>query len=245
MLETDSYKLNTSPPSPQVKERTLFTSKDHALLRQALKDTKHSPYGNQLYQELEKSFPHHTWQSWKDYSIKKYLPNIEPLNDKEQENIVLEIDQSIVPKDGEENAPHETLKDSTEYLNQVSNISKENLKRRLISEDDKSRINQFLASFNKLCEEYDLWDKQDIMTAMFMASGSIQIAKKILSAGFNLQDLDYESRSLVYTIDDDKMIINHQSTNKFQEMIKTRGRESVQVRLLFLSNTPSFGADLE
>lgn len=220
MLATDSYLLNTSPPSPQLKERTLFTNRDHAILGQALKHTKHSVVGNQVYIELEKMFPHHTWQSWKDYSLKKYLPNITSITLKEQENTDLPVTNY---------SAENTVQDI-----QVDNSNLQVSKKHSISEDDKARINQFLESINHLVKEYDLWDREDITTALFMSSGSIRIAKKILDVGFNLTDLDPESRSLIYTSDEDKMLLLHETKN-FVDIMHIRGRSSVNSRLKFLS----------
>lgn len=233
-MDIDTYKLDISPPSPITKQRTLFTSQDHALLRNALKHTALSPYGNQLYKELASRYPHHTWQSWKDYALKKYLPNIERDNTQDQENANV---NNRNESEASTTNSQRILKERAELLNQAPHISKEELKKDMICEVDKKHIDKFVESYNGICAEYDLWDKDDITKAMSMASGSIQLTKKILDVGFNVDDLDDQTRNLIYTPEEDKAIIQEQG-EAYKTFVKRRGQDNVFKRIMFLTKSP-------
>ena len=241
MLDSDSFRLNTVESLPKLKEKTLFTSKDHAILRQALKSSKECPTGNKLYIDLAKCFPHHTWQSWRDYAIKKYLPNVE----KE----AIAVDQENVDNQNDNNANYDQNTLATDEYNAqtslvskgsditgeilISNIAKKDLDQSMISEVDKNHINQFLKSYNDLAKEFDLWDHDDIMKALFMASGSFKLGKKILLAGFNINELDLDSQALVFTHDHDN-IVRNPSSQMFSDLLISKGQNAVYERSKFL-----------
>jgi hypothetical protein len=228
----DKYKLETSPPSPQAKERTLFSSQDHDFLRQALKQTSNSPFGNALYKEIAARNPRHSWQSWKDYALKTYLPNIDSSYGQDQENAE-ELNQarSHVPS----TTTREDWNEKATLVTEISEkICKENLKKDMICEADKMRIDQYLKSCKRIFKEYDLWDQEDIMKALIMASGSQAVAKKILDSGFNFEDLDDQTRIRIYSPEDD-LAITQNLIQPLEALVYKRGKKNVQDRIQFLS----------
>lgn len=236
-MEIDPYKLNTIPPSPQLQEEAEFSIQDLAILKKNLKNTSHSPYGDMLYKEIAALHPRHTWQTWKDYALTKYLPSIEPKYAQDQENVdESNIMNSKVEKDVSDMA-QAGVTDENSIPDLIPDKKKDDIRKRMISESDKLLIDRFLKSYNRICNEYDLWDKEDIMKAMIMASGSLDLTKKILDSGFNIQDLDDKERNLIFSPEDDTVIA--QKENQLRKtLVSKKGKDNVEDREMFLSNFP-------
>ena len=238
-MDKEKYKIATIVNSQsQKKERLIFTTRDHQILAKSISISKESPRGNKLYIDLEKAYPHHTWQSWKDYALKKYLPYIKPREalHEEQENANVENQETDFVQKDPEYTPDNVHLNSDQDLKRIKLMS--------IPESDQLNINQYLDDFNRLCEEFDFWERHEILTALFMASGSVKIARSILSVGFNLKDLDKDVEALIYTREQDKMILEGSSII-YKELLIAKGERSVSERKDFLSKKPNCGVDCE
>ncbi|BFZ61266.1 hypothetical protein YB2330_002325 [Saitoella coloradoensis] len=100
LRDVDDYVLTASAPEKAKGTRTPFTKEDDAILRKYVHKSNVSRQGNKVYKELEKKFPHHTFQSWRH----RYVKTLEPLWGEPEEEMD-EYEMSPDEEDVEEHAP--------------------------------------------------------------------------------------------------------------------------------------------
>jgi hypothetical protein len=92
----------------------------------------------------------------------------------------------------------------------------------------------YFVQYNNLCKEFNLWHREEILLAIFMASGSIPLARQILNVGFCLEKLNPADSKLVFTKEEDALI----TEGRDKDLIAQKGQQAVEDRQLFLKVKP-------
>ena len=165
--------------------------------------------------------PNHTWQSWKEYATGTLIPGlpsggIDALRQAYLESLQGQdttTDLDIVEDQGSVHSAHE--EQSTPELSQEA-------------------FHDYFVQYNKLCKEFELWDREEILLAIFMASGSIALARQVLNVGFCLDKLTPEVSKMIFTKEEDALI----GEGHVQDLLARKGQEILEDRQLFLKTKP-------
>ena len=96
----------------------------------------------------------------------------------------------------------------------------------------------YMKEINSLKREFSCWDSDDILTALFMSSGYIHLARSVLNVGFRLEKLPETRQAEIFTTEEDA-IINQKKKGPMKQLIAQKGQENVDARKIFLQEKAS------